>query len=137
MKPKAILVGGIVVVGLVLYVFLGMPGGHDDISVDTAFKMIQRDSSVIVLDVRTPAEYESETGHLANAILIPVQQLEERLHELEPYKERTIIAYCRTGNRSGRAATLLNKHGFNTLNMDGGITAWNNDRLPVVKEEEE
>lgn len=136
MRARMIAGGGVLMLASVLYAIFGTTSTkHENITVDQAFGLIQSDSSVIVLDVRTPEEYESQTGHLAHALLIPVQQLEERMSELNGYKAQTIIAYCRTGNRSGRAATLLNKHGFTVLNMDGGITAWNKDRLPVVLED--
>ena len=79
----------------------------------------QRDSSIIILDVRTESEYRGETGHLVNAILIPNQNLGERLAELEPYRSRTIVVYCRTGGRSARASALLKDNGFHALNMDG------------------
>jgi len=108
--------------------------GFKVISVQDAKKMIGKDTNVVALDVRTPAEYNSETGHLANALLIPVQELEQRIAELAPYKGKTIVAYCRTGNRSGRAASLLSKKGFTAANMDGGIVKWNDAHYPVVKE---
>lgn len=99
-----------------------------------ALKLVTTDSSAVVLDVRTPAEFKSETGHLANAILIPVQELEQRAGELTPYKERTILVYCRTGHRSTIAAEILQKHGFKALNMEGGITRWRSENLPTVQE---
>ena len=110
--------------------------GDKRVSVQEAREMIIADTNVVVLDVRTEEEYKSETGHLANAILIPAQEIEERISELEPLKERAIIAYCRTGRRSEKAAGLLSEHGFRVYTMDGGIVRWNELHLPVVKEEE-
>ena len=104
------------------------------ISAEKARDMIDRDSNTVLLDVRTEKEYNSETGHLAGAKLIPVQELENRLAELGPWKARTIVVYCRSGNRSGRAAALLREHGFTVLNMEGGITKWNKLEYPVVTE---
>ncbi len=102
-----------------------------------AFEKIQKDTSVIVLDVRTPVEFKSETGHVKGAILIPVQELERRLKELEPNKDKTIIAICRSGNRSARATKLLNENGYKAFNLEGGMLKWNAEGLPVVKEEKE
>ena len=99
-------------------------------------KFLGHDTSVVFLDVRTPKEYASETGHLKGAILIPVDSLESHLSELEPYKSKTIIAYCRSGVRSVRAQTILTKHGFHALSMIGGITRWNKELLPVIKEQQ-
>lgn len=104
------------------------------LSVRQAVELLQKDTTVVVLDVRTPQEFKSETGHLKDAILIPVQELESRLKELEPYKNKTIIAVCRSGNRSGKAAALLKEKGFEAFNLEGGILKWNAEGLPVVKE---
>jgi rhodanese-related sulfurtransferase len=110
--------------------------GKDQITItpSEAVKLIHEDKSVVLLDVRTSEEFRSETGHLNGAILIPVQELEARLNELEPFKEKTIIAYCRSGNRSGRAEKILTEHGFKALNLTGGMNQWNKENLPVVKE---
>ena len=109
---------------------------REAISAEKARDMIDRDSNTVLLDVRTEKEYNSETGHLAGAKLIPVQELENRLAELEPWKARTIVVYCRSGNRSGRAAALLREHGFSALNMEGGILRWNKLEYPVVTEKD-
>lgn len=105
-----------------------------------AYDMINNDTNIVVLDVRTPAEYQSKTGHLwyneagqkKKAILIPVQELQSRLKELEPYKDKTVIAYCRTGNRSGVAAQFLERMGYRVFNLLGGIVQWQAEGLPVV-----
>ncbi len=103
-------------------------------STKQAFALLEKDTNVVVLDVRTPEEYKSETGHLKGSILIPVQELESRLKELEPMKNKTVIAICRSGNRSARAAALLNQKGYKAVNLEGGILKWNAEGLPVVKE---
>jgi len=88
--------------------------------------------TTVVLDVREDSEYKQ--GHIANALHIPLGQLAKRLPELDKYRDRPLIAYCRTGNRSGSAARLLHKHGFSTVhNLAGGIVAWQNANLPVTK----
>ena len=107
---------------------------RETISAEKTRAMIETDTNTVVLDVRTEREYKSETGHLAGAKLIPVQDLENRLAELIPWGSKTIIAYCRTGNRSGRAASFLREHGFSALNMEGGIVKWNQLEYPVVIE---
>lgn len=89
--------------------------------------------SAVILDVRTPAEYSSETGHLSKAVLIPVQELEQRLSELSAYKKQPILVYCRSGARSKTASTLLSAQGFSVINMDGGIMAWNAANYPIER----
>ena len=106
------------------------------IAPDESMKFLGHDTTVVFLDVRTPKEYGSETGHLKGAILIPVDTLESRISELEPYKSKTIIAYCRSGVRSARAQTILAQHGFHALSMIGGITRWNKELLPVIREQQ-
>ena len=103
------------------------------ISTKETQELEKKKSDVVLLDVRTVEEYNSGTGHLKNAILIPVQELEQRVGELEKYKDKTIIAYCRTGRRSGTATEFLTKKGFKVLNMEGGIVKWNEEKLPVEK----
>jgi len=91
------------------------------------------DTTLLLLDVRTPEEYESETGHLDNSLLIPVQELDRRMTELEPYRGKTIVAYCRSGRRSAQAAEMLREKGFSVLNMTGGIIIWNERKFPVMR----
>jgi len=74
------------------------------------------------LDVRTELEYNE--GHINNAILIPVQNLEARILEIEKYKNKKIIVYCRSGNRSQNSRSILSQNGFDAVNMLGGIKVW-------------
>lgn len=99
------------------------------ITPEETYKRSQADTTVVLLDVRTPEEHAA--GHITNSILIPVQELERRTAELLPYKGKTIIAYCRSGNRSGVAAEMLGKSGYTVLNMEGGMIRWKNQNLPV------
>ena len=90
----------------------------------------QKDSYVI-LDVRTKEEFDS--GHLESAVLIPVDELETRYGELS--KDKPIIVYCRSGNRSAKAAALLISKGFSQVyDMTGGINAWTSKGYPVIVE---
>jgi thioredoxin len=77
----------------------------------------------LILDVRTPNEYYS--GHLEGAKLIPLQQLDARISELNAYKDKDILVYCRSGNRSTVASQILIKKGFSKLhNLRPGIRGW-------------
>lgn len=127
---------GIVVVALGLFISSCSSGnaeGYKNISVTSADSLIKADTNVVVLDVRTPDEFSSETGHLKNAKLIPVQELEGRIAELSSYKDHTIVAYCRSGARSAKAADILSKKGYKVVNVEGGITAWHESGLPTEK----
>ena len=97
-----------------------------DISVSVANDMINNNTgypNLLVLDVRTIEEYNN--AHLYNVTLIPVDELESRLNEIESYNDTEIIVYCRSGSRSLQASNLLVDNNFTKIyNMEGGITAW-------------
>lgn len=88
-------------------------------------QMIEKGEKPFLLDVRTEEEYNGPMGHIEGAVLIPVQDLENRYNELENQKGQTIIIYCRSGNRSMIAARILQAKGFKVINMLGGMRAWN------------
>lgn len=82
----------------------------------------------LVLDVRSKEEFQS--GHITGSRLIPLEQLESRLAELS--KERQIVCVCRSGRRSGMAASRLQQAGYtDVLNMSGGMVAWANQGYPI------
>ena len=78
---------------------------------------------VLLLDVRTNKEWSE--GHLKGAHHIPLHELGRRMLELEKHKNREVICYCRTGNRSLTAALRLKRLGFNVAHLKGGIAEWN------------
>jgi rhodanese-related sulfurtransferase len=81
------------------------------------------DSLVVVLDVRTPAEFMS--GHLANAINIDVEGMQFNSDVTKLDKTKTYAVYCRSGRRSAVATAEMSKLGFKTLfNLEGGTGAW-------------
>ncbi len=91
-----------------------------------------RSDDPVVLDVRTRREYAQ--GHLAGSILIPVQELQQRLGELAAFRDRDVVIYCATGNRSTVAAKILLDAGFERVyNIRHGILDWWKNNLPVVR----
>lgn len=83
----------------------------------------------LLVDVRTPAEYAS--GHLANSVNIPLDQLASRLGEVPA--DLPVVVYCRSGNRSAQAASLLNGAGYTQVLDLGGIIDWQAAGYPVVQ----
>jgi adenylyltransferase/sulfurtransferase len=86
---------------------------------------LDRGDDLFVLDVRRPHEYD-----IANlgAPLIPLDELPDRVDELEPYRNRTIVLHCRSGARSAQALKILRERGFeHLLNLKGGILAWSDE----------
>lgn len=108
---------------------------RDTITPEEVQQRMEKDSTVFLLDVRTDEEYHSSTGHLRRSVLIPVQELSARLGELAPHKKNTIVAICRSGNRSGWATSMLRSQGYPALNMVGGMIRWNNEGRPVEHSE--
>jgi sulfur dioxygenase len=98
-----------------------------------AFAMMAAEHPLL-LDVREPAEYDGPLGHIAGSVLIPLRELGARMGELEPHRERTIIAVCRSGVRSTTAAAMLCGMGFERVfNLRDGMVEWNDRRLPVER----
>jgi rhodanese-related sulfurtransferase len=85
---------------------------------------LQSDSTLVLLDVRTPAELESSLGKIDGVMNIPLHELEVRLNELEAYKDYQIAVICKIGIRSARATEILTKNGFNAKNVLGGMTEY-------------
>ena len=81
------------------------------------------DRNVVLLDVRTEPERRAQL--IRGSLHLPLQQLDRRVQELEGYRSKEIICYCRSGNRSLSAALLLRKRGFNAGNLKGGLAQWN------------
>lgn len=88
---------------------------------------------VLLLDVRNPADYVGEQGHVAGSVLIPVEELEQRLSEIEEFQAKTVMTICRTDRRSARAAQILTKNGFTDVHViRNGMTEWNSTGYPVI-----
>jgi rhodanese-related sulfurtransferase len=96
-----------------------------NITVADVQKKIKVKNNILLLDVRTVTEFDGPLSHIAGAVLIPIQELEQRVDELNEHKEKEIIVICRSGNRSQTGTRILISHGFNAVNMLGGMEAWN------------
>lgn len=88
------------------------------------------DTSVTILDVRTINEYKA--GHIGKAIVIPVQELQERVSEIEHLKNSKVLVYCRTGVRSKKALQILQQNGFSQLyHLEKGIRVWTQEGFKI------
>jgi len=82
---------------------------------------IQQEEKLFLLDVREPHEFEY--AHIANSVLIPLNQIPDRLGEIDP--QQAIVVICHHGMRSHQAANYLVQSGYkNITNLNGGIDAW-------------
>ena len=121
-----------VVVGLLVWNLLASQiSGIKALLPHEATFLINREDAII-LDVREENEYTQ--GHILNSIHIPLSALVSKISRVEKYRNRPIIASCMSGNRSGKACSLLKKNGFEKIhNLKGGIIAWQNANLPLTK----
>ena len=98
------------------------------------FAELITDSNVVILDVRKADEFAE--GHIKGAVLINQFQsdfMEQATAKLP--KEKTIAIYCRSGRRSANTAGKLADVGYKCVNLKGGIIAWKEANMPVIKEE--
>jgi len=103
----------------------------ESVDAKQAIYLIETDDNITLLDVRTIQEYKQ--GHLRDATLIPVEHLEKNLGMIKQDKNKKILVYCASGNRSVYAARVLEKHGFNPINIKGGIIDLAREEVEIVK----
>jgi rhodanese-related sulfurtransferase len=97
-------------------------------------KRRESDADLLVLDVRTAADFVGEQGHIEGAVNIPVEELPQRMDEIGENLEKPVAIVCRTDKRSTKAALLLTKEGFADVHIvRGGMTKWLDAGLPVIR----
>jgi len=104
-----------------------------DISVEEAYDLMGKNKdnqSFIIIDVRTPQEFANE--HIENAVNLDYysEKFRDELNRLD--KEKTYLIYCRSGNRSGKALSIMKELVFREVyNMLGGIIQWKTEGYPL------
>lgn len=128
----------ILLIGLVLGsgIMLLLPGakksanGVPNLSPAEAVTLINR-SNALILDVRNAAEFA--TGHIAEARHIALDELPTKLNELKKYQNKAVLVNCQRGMRSAKACEILRRAEFTQVNnLQGGLDAWVNAKLPIV-----
>ncbi|MFN2469817.1 MAG: molybdopterin-synthase adenylyltransferase MoeB [Gaiellaceae bacterium] len=110
---------------------MGPVEGIAEVDAGRARELLAGDAAPVLVDVREPAEWNQ--GHLEGATLVPLATLEERIAEVAPKLERPVLLYCRSGQRSGRAAATLAAAGYaEPINLAGGMVAWEELGLPTI-----
>lgn len=103
--------------------------GYRDVDVGAVARV--RDPARLV-DVREPSEREGILGHIAGVESVPLRTVEEACASWP--RDAALVMVCRSGARSGRAAAQLVRQGFTrVMNLRGGMLAWNEAGLPVVR----
>ena len=98
-----------------------------EISVQAVSQLLKQstdsDQKCLLIDCREPSEYEH--CQIEGAKLIPMNEIPDRLSELESHRDQTLIIHCHLGGRSLRVVEYLRANGFPTAqNMTGGIDLW-------------
>lgn len=105
--------------------------GGKRLNTAAATQMINRRNAVVV-DIRDAAEFAK--GHMPQAKSAPLADLPSRASGLARDKSVPIIVICQTGQRSGKAQAALKEAGYSEVYaLEGGMTAWQQAGLPVVK----
>jgi uncharacterized membrane protein YdjX (TVP38/TMEM64 family) len=102
------------------------------LDVESLKQKLDNNEDILVLDVRTAADFAGEQGHIRNAMNIAVEELPSRIEELVDRTEKPIAIVCRTDRRSAKAAQILAKNGFSDVHIvKQGMTDWNKKGYPT------
>lgn len=127
-----LLAGGLVAVAVlvVAYELRQRLRAGSDVGPLEAVRLIN--DGAVVLDIRAAAQFEK--GHVLDARNAPLADLDAQSGSLEKYKETPIIVYCETGMSSSKAVAQLRSRGFSQVfGLRGGLNAWRQENLPVMK----
>ena len=97
----------------------------------TEFASAIKNDSVVVVDVRTPAEYKS--GYIKGAQNIDMKRADFQTEAAKLDKKKKIAVYCRSGKRSKIAANALADMGYMVIELNSGMLGWQNASMPVEK----
>lgn len=115
---------------LYAYVWTEKIKGGPTLSIHSATRVINSGEAIVV-DLRDAKEFK--TGHIVDAMNIPHNKLKDQLTQLEAQKSKTLILVDKMGQHAGNAGRLLKAEGFTVNRLEGGISEWQNQNLPLVK----
>jgi sulfur-carrier protein adenylyltransferase/sulfurtransferase len=94
---------------------------------------MDRGNAPFLLDIREPHEIEICALKAEHSSHIPMGQLQARIAELNDYRDKDIVVYCRSGGRSDNCANFLRAQGFKSvINLTGGVLAWSDQVDPTM-----
>ncbi|KXJ49928.1 MAG: rhodanese-like domain-containing protein [Cycloclasticus sp.] len=121
----------LVIVLLLQTIFSDATRKYKLISPPEAVRLINREEAVVI-DTRNKAEFKD--GHISDAILIPLPEIKDSIEKLNKHEGRPLLFYCKSGTRSDEACKTLGKLGLsNVYALSGGIQAWKDAGMPLVK----
>lgn len=101
-----------------------------DIDPRTVADWLRRDRDIRIIDVRTPAEYES--AHIPGSYNVPLDTLGEHAAELRRHVDEPVVLVCQSGDRAEQAGQRLAAAGMDTIKvLAGGMSAWQSTESPV------
>lgn len=101
--------------------------GYTQISMEDAVKIMKDETGYLIVDVRTPEEFAA--GHIPDAINVPNETIAENAAKDLPDKDRLLLIYCRSGNRSKQASSVLAGLGYTNVKEFGGIKDWTGETV--------
>ena len=97
-----------------------------------AIRLMNNNDDALILDIRAAAEYKS--GYIKGAKNTPISELTSKIDSYASYKNKPVLVYCNSGNTVTGAIKLLRNAGFEKINnLEGGILAWKEANLPLIK----
>ena len=117
---------------LSLFTFVAFAGSTPQIAQQDLLTALNKaENNIVIIDVRTPDEYNQ--GHIAGAINVSHDTIEDNLATLAKYKSNSVVVYCRSGRRAAFAESILSENGFKNLqHLTGDMNGWLKAKLPVV-----
>jgi len=104
-----------------------------EITVDDLLDRVNSDKPPLLIDIRSPEEFNGGYGHIPNARSIDLLELESRFEELQPFKEQEIVTMCPGGGLSLVAVEILEKAGFKDVkSLKGGTDLWHKNGYPTT-----
>ncbi len=95
---------------------------YQHLDADEAMKIIETEKNIVILDVRTAAEYEKK--HIPGSVLLPIEELRNGNFKLLTDKNQKILIYCWTGRRAEDSAKILAENGYTNVFEFGGLVSW-------------
>jgi rhodanese-related sulfurtransferase len=120
----------IILVVLILLEFIKLKRGAIRLTPARLIQLMNHHKAVVI-DIRSLDGFK--TGHITNAISIPLSDLKNKMKTFEKFKSQPIVIVCATGADSPKAAVLLMQHGIQTQLLNGGMRAWRDAEMPLVK----
>lgn len=133
----AILVGVVLAYGLVRLIPRLIAGPRAYVAAHELKRRLEAGERLLLLDVRSPGEFQSEPGHAPDAVNVPLESLRSRLRNEVFRRELAaarVVAVCRTDSRAAFAVRLLRRAGLKDAQvLSGGMGAWQEEGMPIVR----